>query len=381
MTENTPTKIMEFNVQSLTFTTYTQYQNTLLLRMIAYLQNDIKAVILDMGNELKQPPFTPAEMSERIRHRQIPLCVLEPHRGHHQRARLDLIRMSKMSIHIPYYDKKKEIKYSSYKQLFNVSFMKKGNKIMAMFDFSTDLLYYYHNASMGYHKLDLDEMFSFRQNATRNMYRLYYGHYAFAKTQMTAIKLGALLSKKMDFKSCSEIIKDIVQPAKEEMDNAYYAGRCSIHFDYELEEIKHSTEDWKNNDCGSSAKKSVKRKIIITFYTREDDNPTGQRKYDLEQFQAKIRTTLIHAWGVNDKVALDISQKVKVWMLPTLDELLYNKSLFAKKLRDSGKPIKNEAGFIVRQIGKYFEEHIQKKEKNDKKGEKKYPIPPKDSLF
>lgn len=381
MTGTPPTKIMEFNVQSLTFTTYTQYQNTLLLRMIAYLQNDIKAVILEMGNEQKQSPFTPAEMSERIRHRQIPLCVLEPHKGHHQRARQDLIKMSKMRIHVPYYNKQKEIEYATYKQLFNVSFEKKGNKIMAMFDFSTDLLYYYHNANMGYHKLNLDEMFSFRLNATRSMYRLYYGHYAFAKTQMKAVSLGALLSKKMEFNNCSEIIKNLVQPAKEEMDRAYYAGSCPIHFDYELEELNNPTETWKSNDSAPSAKKSVNRKIIITFYTREDDNPTGQRKYDLEQFQAKIRTTLIHAWGVNDKVALDISQKVKVWMLPTLEELLYNKSLFAKKLRDSGKPIKNEAGFIVKQIGKYFEEHIQKKEKNDKKGEKKYPNDPKDSLF
>lgn len=383
--EENPKLIFETNVQSLTITTYTQYQNKLLMGIIANEQSDIKEAIFNGCQESHPSQFTPAEMAERMRHREIPLCALEPHKGHHQRARKELMDMSGQGAFIPIEDKNKNITYHHFKQLFKVDFQKKGNKIMVMLDISTDLLYYYNNVKLGWHKLNLDEMLGFRLNATRNMYRLYYGYFAYAKTPMKVVQLGCLLSKKMKFANCAEIIKNLVQPAKEEMENAFYAGKSEIYFDYELADTKEeqckATDKQSGNGDADNVSDSTQRKIIITFFTKGDDNPTGQQKYDLEQFQAEIKSVLIHAWGVHDKTAIDISSKVKVWMLPTLGALLTNKSLFAKRMRESGKPMLNEAGYIVKHIGIYFDTYLKKKAKSEERGHQKYPNAPDEPIL
>ena len=109
--EENPKLIFETNVQSLTITTYTQYQNKLLMGIIANEQSDIKEAIFNGCQESHPSQFTPAEMAERMRHREIPLCALEPHKGHHQRARKELMDMSGQGAFIPIEDKNKNITY------------------------------------------------------------------------------------------------------------------------------------------------------------------------------------------------------------------------------------------------------------------------------
>lgn len=395
--ENEHEYIYELNVQSLTITPYTQYQNKLLLRMFVYFQDDIRNAIFEQLQEGGHIRFTPAEMSERMRHREIPLCQLEPNRGHYQRTREELTKMAQLPVYIPYrkWGGKGPVEYAGFARLFAVDFGKKGNKTMVQLRLSTDLLHYYLNASLGYHRLDLTEAMRFRLNATRSMYRLYYGHFAFAKSHMKVVQLGCLLSKKMNFANCAEIIKTLLHPAKEEMDAAFYAGMSQIHFDYTVRQpdeapaaSKDKREEGNEADASQTAdeeavaaRASLQRMVVLTFYTQEDAHPTGQRKHDLEQFQARLRVTLKHCWGVHEKVAHDISQKVEVWMLPTLDELLARKRDFANKMKDKRTPIRNEAGFIVKQLGKYLEEHTQHKQRMDQKGTKGCPGNANGSLF
>lgn len=369
---NKPTnEIYELNVLSLIITPFTQYQNKLLYQLEACLQQDIRQAIFDQMGALGHIAFTPDEVSERVRHRLVPLSQLESHKGHRRRAMAELEKMAKMNIYVPI-KKGKVTTYHSFPKLFDVSFETQGKRLVANFDFSTDLLYYLLSTSMGYHKLDLTELLSFRRNATRQMYRMYHGYFAHASLkQMKAARLGVLLSQQMEFPNCSYILKNVLQLAHEELRNAFYAGKSPFHFDYELAKPG-AGEIEESNDAPGSVQKTV----VITIYTREDENPTGSQKYDLDEYQARLRITLHHVWGVEEKVAIDISQKVKLWMRDSLDALLSHKRWFVEKMRNKHTPIANEAGYIVKHIGKFFDEKLKMKKKMDTEGERKYPNNP-----
>lgn len=363
--------IYESNVQSLTITPFSQYQNKLLYKLEACLQQDIRQAIFDQMGPLGHIAFTPDEVSERVRHRTVPLSQLETNKGHRRRAIAELEKMSQMSIYVPVM-KGKATTYNCFPRLFAVSFETQGKRLVAKLDFSTDLLYYLLNTSMGYHKLNLTELLSFKRNATRQMYRLYYGFFAHADLkQMKALRLGTLLSQQMEFPNCSYILKNVVQPAHDELRNAFYAGRSPFHFDYELAKPGGQEDTVSNDELAS-----VQKTIVITIYTREDENPTGDRKLELDEYQARLRTTLRLLWGVEEKVAIDISQKVKFWMRDSLDALMAHKRWFAEKMRAKRTPIANEAGYIVKHIGKFFDEKLKMKQKMDSEGARKYPNDP-----
>lgn len=370
--------IYELNVQCLSILHYSQYENRLLMMIHKCLQKDIKEAIKSQLSDEKLMKFTPAEAAEGIRHREIPLSKLEPRKGHYTRAKLALIHMSKQGICIPYYKQKYLITYGYFERFFDVDFYKRGQKIIVKFSFSTSLLHYYLSNAMGYHKLDLDTYFSFKRNATRQMYRLYYGHFALSRRNMAAITLANLLSQKSDFKCFGDIDKSLIQPAKTEMDSAYYAGKCGFHFDYSVEESNEATtaEDEEQKMQGS-----LMNKFIFSFYTQEDDHPTGTIKEQLDDRQTRLCFSLKHTWGVNENVANDLSQQLKVWMISELDNMLQKKEWFAKKMRNSKHAIRNEAGYIVNELKKFYDKMNHRKENADKKGEKKDPPAPDNTIF
>ena len=139
---------------------------------------------------------------------------------------------------------------------------------------------------------------------------------------MAAITLANLLSQKSDFKCFGDIDKSLIQPAKTEMDSAYYAGRCGFHFDYSVEE---SNEATTAVDEQQMMQGSLLNKFIFSFYTQEDDHPTGTIKEQLDDRQTRLCFSLKHTWGVNENVANDLSQQLKVWMISELDNMLQRK--------------------------------------------------------
>ena len=131
--------IYESNVQSLTITPFSQYQNKLLYQLEACLQQDIRQAIFDQMGPLGHIAFTPDEVSERVRHRTVPLSQLEANKGHRRRAIAELEKMSQMSIYVPVM-KGKATTYNCFPRLFAVSFETQGKRLVAKLDFSTDLL-------------------------------------------------------------------------------------------------------------------------------------------------------------------------------------------------------------------------------------------------
>lgn len=342
--------ILELNVQSLTITTYTQYQNKLLMKLLAYFQADMKDAISQQRREgVNYVVFTAEEQQSGIRHRSMPLALLEPHKGHYNRAKLALQDMAKKEMWIPVYKKKGLMQFVTAKPLFSIDFEIRQHRTFVNFHFTTDTLKHYLSNHLGYHLINLDKLFSFTHNATRQMYRLYLGRFALGYTTMRCGGLGQLIGCGKKYKNLKSIKADLLEPARREMKQAFDRNQSDIHFSY----IVSRNQD----DLGKE--QSYLKKLIFTFHTAEDEHLSASRQSQLADYQTRLWFQLKNTWGVKDEVARNISLRIKIWMLQELDDLMIRKRWFADKMKAEKKPLANPAGYIVKSIGAFLDEKEQ----------------------
>lgn len=99
-------QILELNVQSLCITPYVQYENKILMKLLASFQQDIKDAIAQQREEgVKTVQFTAEELDSGVRHRTLPLAMLEPNKGHYNRTKLALTDMAEKKLWIPFNNK------------------------------------------------------------------------------------------------------------------------------------------------------------------------------------------------------------------------------------------------------------------------------------
>lgn len=342
--------IFELNVQSQTITTYTQYQNKLLMKLLAYFQADIKDAISQQRKEgVNYVVFTAEEQQSGLRHRSVPLAYLEPHKGHYNRAKLALQDMAKKEMWIPVYKKKGLMQFATAKPLFAVDFEIRQSRTFVNLHFCVETLKYYLSNQQGYHSINLDKLFSFKRNATRQMYRLYLGKFALGYTTIRCGGLAQLIGCGKQYKNLKSIKADLLEPARREMKQAFYKNQCDIHFDYSL----------SRNQDSQACEKSYLKKLIFTFYTAEDEHLSANRQAQLTDYQTRLWFQLKNTWGVKDEVARNICLRIKIWMLQELDDLMIRKRWFADKLKAEKKPLANPAGYIVKGIGAFLDEKEQ----------------------
>lgn len=353
--------IYEFGVQVLSQTRYSRYENKLLMQIYLHLQKDFNEAITQQSRNLPLS-FTPAEESERMRHRKIPLRHLEPRKGHYQRAKDALRSMAQKPISIPYYDHNKRLTYASYPCLFKVEFMIEGKQSYVHLAVPIDMLRLYMSNAMGYHKLDLDEMFQFRQNATRQLYRLYHGLFARGYNRLDPRFVAVnLSSSKGNYSNYSALSYSLLAPAQKEMEEAYMAGTSKLRFNYQPIYAPDTTHG------------KFPEKISFNFITREDDHPTGERRILLDTSVARIRVTLKYGWGVNEKTVDNICERIKVSMIPEIDDLIEHKQWYVQKRIREGKALVNKAGYIVKALGMYLDAKEAEERMHSEKTLQKYP--------
>lgn len=347
MEEQKTNLLLEMNVQCLTITTYTQLENKLLMKLLAYVQPDIKEAITHQRYEgSKQVVFTAEEMSTGIRHRSIPLAALEPRKGHYQRAKLSLQSMTKKPIWIPYYKKPGMMDFYQAERLFSVDFETKNSRNYVNFHFSIQTLRYYLSTAMGYHRLNLDIHLSFKRNSTRQMYRLYWGRFALGYTQIRRGGLANLLSADLKEMSYKSLKAELLEPARKEMKEAFLKNQCEVYFEYKIASVQDSDNPQR-------------LKLLITCHTRHDDNPSPSQAAELTEYQAKFWFHLKHNWLVDEKVAKSLSQRVKIWMLDELEDLMQKKKWFVENKAKKVNPHFNAAGYIVKNLDLFLTEREQ----------------------
>lgn len=367
MAEQT-TPIYEFAVQALSHTSYTRYENKLLMLIFKYFQQDFKDAITQQTQN-HCLTFTPEELTSRVRHRKVELSYLEPHKGHYDRAKQGLISMSKKVITIPYMKSSKALGVVRYPSLFKVSFSYEKNICMVNLEVSIDLLKHYMSIDLGYHRLNLDTMFSFSYNATQQLWRFYFAYFAMGRNKINVDFLARTLTPKTIYDSYALICKNLLEPAKREMDNAYSLGMCDLHFTY---------APYYESD---SVHGKMPDKLIFSFFVRSDEHPTGNRLLELNVAQKRYLVLLKQVWGVKPKVAEDLVRRIQVWMLPELDILVEKKQMYVDKMKDTKHPVLNPAGYIVKHIGEFLTKKEEELGKMKKKMETNDPDGKKGQLF
>lgn len=362
-------RILELNVQCVTITAYTQYQNKLLMKLLAYFQQDIKDAINQQRKEgVNQLTFKAEEQESGVRHRTLPLSALEPNKGHYSRAKLALQDMAQKKMWIPKYKKKGLMEMINADPLFSVDFEKRGNRIHVNFHFCVETLKHYLSNHLGYHAISLDKLFRFQRNATRQLYRLYLGRFSLGYTIMRCGGLAQLIGCGKRYMHLKSIKAELLDPARKEMKEAFSQGESNIHFDYSLSRNQDSQE-------------SHLKKLIFTFHTAEDEHLMANRQSELIDYQTQLWFLLKNTWGVKDEVARSISQRIKLWMRYEVDDLLKNKQWRVDDLKAKNKPMKNPAGYIVKQLGDFLDEKESKMAQEETKQGKGLPRTSPNSLF
>lgn len=337
--------ILEFSTQSFSLTQYTIYEHTLLLRLFQNTQQDFHDAI-SQQREQGRIQFTERETTEQMRHRKVALRQLEPNKAHYSRLRLALKNMEKKTISIPYRKGKNQpVMYGTWPQLFTVSFVREGQREYAVFHVGTQLLRHYLSISMGYHRLDLATYFSFKHFATRQIYRFYYSHFALGKTKLKLQFLARALSVNAHYVSYASVAKNLLEPARKEMEAAYRGLSSEVHFRYQLSPSTDGTDD----------------DVIFTFGNRQDECPSEDRKAELAGFQTRVKIRLTYEWEVKEEVALDLCSRIRLTMIPELDDFFCRKSWFCREMARKQTPLRNKAGYIVRKLSDFLAE-LERKE-------------------
>ena len=367
--EQEDNRILELNVQCVTITAYSQYQNKLLMKLLAYLQQDIKDAISQQRKEgVNQLTFKAEELESGLRHRTLPLSELESNKGHYSRAKLALQDMAQKRMWIPKYKKKGLMEMINTNPLFSVDFEKRGNRIHVNLHFCVETLKHYLSTHLGYHAISLDKLFLFQRNATRQMYRLYLGRFALGYTIMRCGGLAQIIGCGKKYMNLKSIKAELLDPACKEMKKAFFQKQSDIHFDYALSRNQDSQE-------------SHLKKLIFTFHTAEDEHLSASRQSELTDYQTKLWFLLKNTWGVKDEVARNISQRVKLWMRFELDDLLQRKQWRVNDLKAKQKPMKNPAGYIVKHLGDFLSEKERMTHQQEPKQGKGLPRTSPASLF
>lgn len=338
-----PSVILEMGVQCFMLSDYTQYENTLLMRILRCCQEDIHNAITQqrVNNELQ---FTREECSELVRHRKIAIRLLEPQKGHYGRARIALTDMSKKRILLIAKTQSGKLTYVSFPNLFTVSFSTENQRGYVTLHARIQVLRYFLSTSMGYHRINLDTYFSFRHFSTRQLYRLYYAHFSHGYYKLDPTWIASAFSFGGKYKSYSNIANNLLSVAEKEMKQAYDKGLCDFYFHYKPD---YGVKEESQGMC---------EKVTFTFICRQDDHPEGERLSQLTGFQCRIKTVLDYLWGVDSKVSEGLCARIRLDMIPDLEDFFKRKQWFASMMKERGTPLRNKAGYIVKKVNEFLQE-------------------------
>ena len=325
--------ILEFGVQTFTLTDYTRYQELVLMRIIKACQKDI-ADAISSHKKSQCLTFTPDESSEQMRHRRLQLKKLEPQNTHYAQLKLALIEMSQKPILVPYRLPSKAVAYKRFPRLFTASFEREGKYEIVQLDIPLEVLRYYLSNTMGYHRFNLTTYTSLVHFSSRQMLRFYHAFFAQAGRSLRLEFINSVFGIKQKFNTYHSVAKNILEPARKEMELLYQNRLLDIHFKYKP-------------DYGLGDDRTQEPERVKFFFTHiDDEHPQGARLEKLNSYQEQTRVTLKFLWGLDERVAKDFAQRIKYPMLPELSEFFNRESDYRRKMESHGRSIINPAGFI-----------------------------------
>ena len=338
--------ILEFWVQAFTLNSYTRYESTLLMRIHKHCQKDISNAITQQA-QTQQLCFSFEENAEQMRHTRIPLSALESNRSHYSRTKGALRSMAQKAMQIPCFQASGAMTYAVFPQLFTVSFMRERNREYVVLHTSLDVLKYYLSNKKGYYRLNLTTYFSFSRFATRQAYRFYHAHLGGPSKKLTPQFIASTFSVKGEgtYNDYASVKKNLLEPARVEMEKAFKNGTSEVYFRYKpIYKDEPQDGPWCDH-------------VLFTFITQEDENPSGAKKEELHAYQTRIKMVLEYVWGVDTKVALELTQRIRYTMMPELDAFFNRQDWFAKEMERKHTPLRNRGGFMRWKLNSFLKEY------------------------
>lgn len=345
MTDYQPT-ILEFGVQVFTLNSYNRYESTILMRIIKHCQKDISEAITSQRNS-NQIVFRPNENSVQMRHVKIHLGELEPDKTHYSRLIQSLESMAEKSIQVPYFSAPRALQYMVFPQLFTVSFVMEHRKRYAILHVTLEVLRYYLSNAMGFHRIDLNKYFAFSHFATQQVYRFHEAYLSRKTPKLTPQFISQAFSLNANYNSYASVAKNILEPARKEMKQAYDANTFDMYFRYKA--LYDDSDPNSSNDVWAD-------KVLFTFVHRDDAHPQGEKLEELTTVQMRTKAVLKIRWGMDDGVAESLSRRVKYPMIAELSEFFLRINQKVEKRRGYGAEIRNPAGYMRTSLNKFLTE-------------------------
>lgn len=345
MKENQP-QILEFGVQAFTLNSYNRYESTLLMRILKYCQKDISEAISSQKKD-SQIVFRPNENSEQMRHVKICFSELEPDKTHYSRLTQSLESMAGKSIQVPYYPAPRAIHYRVFPQLFTVSFIMEHRKRYAILHITLEVLRFYLSNVMGYHRIDLNKYFTFSHFATQQVYRFHEAYLSRESSKLSPQFIAQAFSLNANYNSYASVAKNILEPARKEMKQAYDNNTFDMYFRYKA--LYDESTPNINHDVWAD-------KVLFTFVHRDDEHPQGEKLKELTTVQMRTKAVLKIKWGMDDGVAESLSRRVKYPMIVELSEFFLRINQKVGKRRGHGAEIRNPAAYMCYSLNKFLTE-------------------------
>lgn len=345
MKENQP-QILEFGVQAFTLNSYNRYESTILMRILKYCQKDISEAISSQKKD-SQIVFRPIENSEQMRHVKICFSELESNKTHYSRLAQSLESMAGKSIQVPYYPAPRALHYKVFPQLFTVTFVTEHRKRYAILHVTLEVLRFYLSNVMGYHHINLNKYFAFSHFATQQVYRFHEAYLSRRSPKLSPRFIAQAFSLNANYNSYASVAKNILEPARKEMKQAYDANTFDMYFRYKAL-YDDSTPNSKNDVWAD--------KVLFIFVHRDDEHPQGEKLEELTTVQRRTKAVLKIKWGMDDGAAESLSHRVRYPMIAELSEFFSRINQKVGKRRGHGAGIRNPAAYMWYSLNKFLTE-------------------------
>lgn len=342
-----PLLMKETGVMALMRTTYSMQEHRYVMMLVYNMQREVGLAISQHARHQRLDLSQTNHQGNEVFF-EIPFGQLEVSETHYPALEKALKSCSEKTVGLPYlietdsnhphgYGSKAQVGIKDFPRLFRYerSFMR-GRKRYAVIIFGIDVLQYLLACDFGYHRLDLNLMFSFRHYASRRLYQLTECRIKLGYDQFYPQLLFGMLTQNSTYAGIGSLESHQLGDALREIKNAYDHHNYDVYLTYSK---RHIVNQYSPNT------------LILVFSTtyRQDDEDGMEKaaKKELDLNKALIKSRLVSFWDINEKVAIDLCSRIKPDMMPRINTLLQEAS--DKKQQHK---LTNPAGFIVAGMSK-----------------------------
>ncbi len=342
-----PTIILETGAMALFQNTYTMQEHKYVMKTIAAMQPVVRHAINQKARH-RRVDLSKVNHLDSDMYLEIPFAQLEQQPSHYPNLEQALARISEKPVRIPFLSDypqppsaqqavRSQVGLKEFPRLlqYKRSFLR-SRKRYALVTIPFEVLQYLLAVDFGYHRINLDLMFSFRHYATRRLYQLTESRIKLGMGEFYPSLLFKMLTENSTYAGLGHLESHQLADALREIRNAYDHKRYDLKLSYTKRQILN---------------KFTPSQTVLHFdVTYRQDDMAGKDAASQQQFSLDVsivKSRLVSYWRIDEKVATDLCQRIVADMLPRIRVLLDE-----AKAKYAAKKLYQPAGFIVSEMKK-----------------------------